>query len=389
MRILTEARTKANEKLKVQSNSINYLNETDLKKYLDVAGKFLSVETKDIVNWLIVNNDSYIADLSTDDEENAIAGFYNAGTPKQENLKELYNAIDTVVKSGRILEIPTLQTKEQFNDIVSGNKSADCIILDFDSEKGRNFIAKKYEPLIHKLARQWHGKINLPYDDLIGFGYEGLTYAMSTYGKKNKKSNATDSAISQYTFGQYAAYCILNQFRGNGVNASHLVTIPNSVQKKEREEKGHNTKNVSISGDKVVGHNDEGSKTIFDFIGSSGDAGSKLDQQDLDKLWKRVYKALEEEFSEKHINIWYSFYGLNGHKKLKNKELAEKYNVVNSNISYYCYKINSYIMKNKTLLNAFKEIYDLMKECANEIDRETISEGETNKLTNIQEDTDE
>ena len=34
MRILTEARAKANEKLKVQSNSINYISEADLKKYL-------------------------------------------------------------------------------------------------------------------------------------------------------------------------------------------------------------------------------------------------------------------------------------------------------------------------------------------------------------------
>jgi hypothetical protein len=123
MKILTEARTAANAKLKVQSNSINYLSTSDLKKYLEVANKFLSDETRDIVNYLIVNNDTYISELSTDDEENAISGFYNAGTPKEKNLKELYNAIDTVVKSGRILEIPTLQTKEQFNSNPSAYSS--------------------------------------------------------------------------------------------------------------------------------------------------------------------------------------------------------------------------------------------------------------------------
>ena len=90
-----------------------------LKKYLDVAGKFLSEETKEIVNWLIVNNDSYISDLSNDEDENALAGFYKAGVPKDEHLKELYKLIGTIVKSGRTLEIPVFQTKSQFESILN------------------------------------------------------------------------------------------------------------------------------------------------------------------------------------------------------------------------------------------------------------------------------
>ena len=100
---------KAN-KINVQDNTVNYLSVNDLKKYLQVANNFLSEETKDIINYLIVNNKDYIAELSTDNEENALAGFYNAGEPKKENLKELWKKIETVLKSGRILEIPVLQT---------------------------------------------------------------------------------------------------------------------------------------------------------------------------------------------------------------------------------------------------------------------------------------
>ena len=200
----------------VQSDTINYISEADLKKYLDVAGKFISDEAKEIVNWLIVNNKTYISDLSTDDDENALAGFYKHGVPSEPHLKELYKLIGLVVKSNRTLEIPVFQTKEQFDSIINKTAAPDEIILDLKTEKGRNDIVKKYEGLCHKIARQWVGKINLSYEDLLGCCYEGLTYAMNNYGKKNRKSKADDEAVKGYTFGQFASYCMLNQIKGNG-----------------------------------------------------------------------------------------------------------------------------------------------------------------------------
>lgn len=364
-----EAKTKI--KFDVPENTINYISSGDLKKYLEVANNFLSPEAKDIINWLIVNNDTYISDLSTDDDENALAGFYKAGVPLQDNLKELYKLLGTLIKTGRYLEIPVFQSKEQFESIINKKESPDAIILDLNSEKGREAVVKKYEPLVHKIAKQWLGKINLNYNDLLSNCYEGLTYAMNTYGKKNKKSKATDEQIVGYTFGQYAAYCMRNHILGYGVADSHLVRIPKSQQKKERDLEGHNKKNISVSGDKTVGHDDEGGKTMFDFMGSTSDTGKSLDNEDLEKLWNRIWKALEEEFESKVLDVWYSFYGLHGYKKMKNKEIADKYNVSNSNITYYCFKVNSFIKKNKKILSLFSDAYELMKECLNEADQES------------------
>jgi len=383
MKKLTEGKQKIN--FEIQKNSINYISEADLKKYLDVAGKFLSDETKDLVNWLIVNNKTYISDLSTDDDENALAGFYKAGVPKEAHLKELYKLIGTIIKSGRTLEIPVFQTKSQFESIINKTTAPDEIILDLTSEKGRASVAKRYDALAHKIARQWVGKINLSYEDLLGCCYEGLAYAMNNYGKKNKKSKATDEEVKGYTFGQFAAYCMLNQIKGNGVNDSHLVRIPNSQQKKEREEKGHNTKNLSVSGDKAVGHDDEGGKTIFDFIGSANDAESGVNAEDRKKLWDSVQEILNKEFDSKVLDVWCSYWGLFGHKKLMNKQIAKKYNVANSNITYYCQKVNFFIKKNKKLMKLFSELYDLLKESLNEKDREDEVMGKMIKYENISE----
>lgn len=370
----------------VQSNTINYISEADLKKYLDVAGKFISDEAKEIINWLIVNNKTYISDLSTDDDENALAGFYKHGVPSEPHLKELYKLIGLVVKSNRTLEIPVFQTKEQFESIINKTAAPDEIILDLKTEKGRNDIVKKYEGLCHKIARQWVGKINLSYEDLLGCCYEGLTYAMNNYGKKNKKSRADDEAVKGYTFGQFASYCMLNQIKGNGVNDSHLVRIPASQQKKERMEKGHNTKNLSISGDKAVGHSDDdGGKTMFDFIGSMTDAEAGVNAADREKLWNDIRKILVQHFDEKVLDVWCSYWGLFGYKKLQNKEIAKKYNVANSNITYYCQKVNFFIKKNKKILDMFSELYELVKESINEKDREDELTGKIIKYENTYE----
>ena len=372
-------------KFEVQSNTINYISEADLKKYLDIAGKFISDESKELVNWLIVNNKTYISELSTDDDENALAGFYKHGVPSDPHLKELYKLIGLIVKSGRVLEIPVFQTKEQFDSIINKTASPDEIILDLKTEKGRTAVVKKYEALCHKIARQWVGKINLSYEDLLGCCYEGLTYAMNNYGKKNKKSKAEDEAVKGYTFGQFASYCMLNQIKGNGVNDSHLVRIPTSQQKRERDEKGHNTKNLSVSGDKAVGHEDDGGKTIFDFIGSANDAESGVNADDRKKLWDGVWNILSKQFDEKVLDVWCSYWGLFGHKKLQNKEIAKKYNVANSNITYYCQKVNFFIKKNKKILDMFSELYELVKESINEKDREDEVMGKMVKYENISE----
>ena len=86
-----------NKNFKVQSNSINYIDAEQLKKYLKVANNFIGEDTKELINWLIVNNDTYISELSTDDDENALAGFYKSGEPAKDNLKELYKLLKNII----------------------------------------------------------------------------------------------------------------------------------------------------------------------------------------------------------------------------------------------------------------------------------------------------
>ena len=54
----------AKQKLDIQDDTINYIPTADLKKYLEVTNRFISNDAKEVVNYLIVNNDHYVKDLS-------------------------------------------------------------------------------------------------------------------------------------------------------------------------------------------------------------------------------------------------------------------------------------------------------------------------------------
>lgn len=361
------------KKLEIQPNSINYIDKNSLEKYLSIADKFLSQPAKNVIKYLIDNNNKYISELGSDLDENALVAFYNGPIPTDPELKELYKNIGLVVKSGRILEIPVFQTKEQFEAIIMKTESPDSVIMDLESESGRNAVAKKYEPMIHKICRQWLGKSNLDYDSLLSAAYNGLVYAMNNYGKKTSHSKVDDETIANYSFSQYAAYMIRASILEDIKNLSHTVRIPISQQSKERKDTGRNTKNNSVSGDKTIGGGDEGnSKTLFDTIGGYEDGDKDMNQKDMDKLWKTLYKHLESKFDKTTMDIWYSSNGLNGYEKLKGKDIAKKYGIVPSNVNYYNFKVNSYIQKNPKIMQLLSQLHELAKESLSMKDNEEI-----------------
>lgn len=358
-------------KLKVSNDSLNYISVEDLKKYLEVTDKFLSNESKEIINYLIVNNKNYISELSTDNDENALVGFYNAGEPSNNQLKELYRLLEKIVKNEQVLQIPVFQTKKQFDSIINKEVSPDYVFLDLESEKAQNELVKKYTPLLHKICRQYFGKSTFEYDDLMSIAYEGFLYAMRSFGKKKNENEEVDENIVKYTFLQYAAQMVRFAILDAINNQSRIVRIPKSEINKVRKNQGQISKTNSVSGDKQVGINnsDDGNKTVFDFIDSQEYSDQRTNYQDLDVLWKDIYKEIIKEFGQKIFDIWCSFYGVNDYEKLKNKELADKYKVSTSSITYYCMKVNTFLQQDKKVFKMLQDVYELMKECLNEEER--------------------
>lgn len=373
MKNFSDFLNEAKKKIDIQDETINYIDAANLKKYLDIADKFITDDTKFVINWLIDNNASYISELSKGGD-NALADFYDGGVPKKNELRPLYKALGNLYKTGKLMQVPVFQTKEQFDSILNKEESVDKIALDLVSSTGKNQVAQQYTPLVHKIALQWYGKSALSNDDVLSAAFEGLAHAINTYGKRGTKAKASDSAIASYTFGQYAAYIIRTSILEAVKNESRIVRVPVSAQNKERKEIGRNIKNNTVYGDEKVSNGSsrqEGnSKSYFDKIGGTNDVTNNLDDQDAEKIWNRIRQKIEDKFDKKTLDIYYSSTGIFDYPKLKNKEIAKKYNVAPSNITYYCFKVNNYMLHDPELKDALKLAYELMRECANEKDQE-------------------
>lgn len=386
--------------LEIQDDTIDYISAEQLKKYLQVADKFLSDETKELVQYLITNNASYIKELGgKGSSENALADFYNNGPYKEPQKKEIYALIGKINKSGRLLEIPVFQTKDQFDGIINGKIAADEVIIDLTSEAGRQRVAQKYQGLCHKMAKAFKGKSNISYEDLLSSAYEGLTHAMNSYGKKSvkaikkEKSTGEELDITAYkttTFLSFAAHIIRFVILEAIKNESHLVRIPTSQQAEERKEKGHNTKNRSISGDKSVS-GEEGGKSLFDFVGGTENAGRSLDDEDIARTWEVLLKELKKnaKITDVMLKCWMEFYQIGGTEKKKNKEIAAELGIVPSNVTYYCYVINNQIAKDPKLSKIARELITLYNESLQrsyEDDRDEPAHVKINENTNSEED---
>lgn len=382
---ISEAKTNTFD---LQEDTVNYLSQKQLTDYRDITNKFLMQETRNIIEFLIENNASYISELpGADKDENALAGFYKSKMPKQEKYQQLWRDIHAVVSAGRTLEIPVFQTRDQFDAVINHKASLDEIVIDLTSEKSRNEIVEKYKPLIWKMVNSWNKKCTLSIDELYSAALEGMTWAMNYYGKGKggKVQQRRESTLSQeeldelskkmhssMTFGQYAAYKIRVAILEAIKNESRTVRVAVSAQQREYKKNGSIKTNNTVSGNKTVSTDKDGNgKTMFDFIGSAEDASRELDNQDLQKLWEEIFKKLEQTFDKKIMDVWYSYNGLNGYEKMKNKEIAKKYKVVPSNISYYLNKVNNFIRTDKKLYAMISDVYELMRECLHDRDEES------------------
>ena len=374
MKTLSQLKESRQQALDIQEDSMNYINVAELKKYLELTDKFISDDAKYVIDWLIEHNGTYVKDFGG---ENALASFYERGIPKDAAYKKLYAAIGRLNKSGRLIEIPVFQNKEQFEGILNKEISPDEILLDLNTEKGRNAVAKKYDPLVWKIARSYIGKSSFTLQELYTIGLEGLVWAMNSYGKKSKKMQKKEEATGEelvdmkkykaYTFLSFAAHNISFSILEAIKNESHIVRIPVSQQQKERNETGRNTVSNSISGDQTIGRDSDGNgKSLFDYMDDGEKGGKSIDDEDIAKIWDEIYSILDKKFDERTMDIFYSANGLRGRKEVKKKDLAAKYNTAQSNITALLNKVKFFIINDKKVKGLFTDVLELMGESRQE-----------------------
>lgn len=204
------------------------------------------------------------------------------------------------------------------------------------SDKEREAYARKYTPLVYKIANQNKDKTPLAYEDVLGFGFEGLADAMNTYEENKGQS-----------FLQYASYRIY-YFIMNGTNREgHIVSFSDYQQKKAKAE-GRSTYIFQ----RIVSKTDE-----------HGDEHWNIPEPCVDPEKTSVGKALDDikkfvqtRFTKRDADIFFQTFGLGEKDDVPRVQIAKQYKVSSAAITYVNQRIIKAIQEDETLREELEDL---------------------------------
>ena len=231
------------------------------------------------------------------------------------DLEDIWNTISKM-KDHELRVLPQYQSAQERDAVLNKKLRVSDLTIDLESDKGKRDVIKMYTPLVHKIVNQFTGKSKLNKAELMSAALMGFNDAIN-----NWNPNA-DKAVSFKTF---ASYCVRQQ----------------------------------ILNDIIM--NDDGDWTN-DHLAALGVEDKDKDDEE---RWKKVYKAIEDKFKVRDVDIFYRYFGLNGRKKEKSKDIAKSYGMSEAGIraSYGpINKILSFLRNDKELLAILQEIQDIYNE---------------------------
>jgi len=204
------------------------------------------------------------------------------------------------------------------------------------NEQERNAYAKQFTPLVYKIANQNKDKLPLTYEDLIGFGFEGLTMAMNNYKEGGSQS-----------FLQYAAYQIYYAMSNGANNEGHIVKFSSYQQEKARKE----------------GRTTYICQRIMTTLGSDGEEHYNIPEPSCapsgpssPTVIDHLEAFVKDHFSERDADVFFQTFGLAERKEVPMVQIAKQYNVTSASITYINQRIIKAIKSNEIVYEELKEI---------------------------------
>lgn len=211
------------------------------------------------------------------------------------------------------------------------------------TEREKNELVAKYEPLVNKLTRQFSSKASIAWNDIKSMAYEGLVIAIEKY----------DEQRSSLTFMQYAAWSIRNRILTSLDNEARVVKLSAYAQEKLRES-GQSTYN-QISIDRSV--NDDNTNKLDAMISENYEI-TISDEDSEENVFKYLYNKIEEEFSIRDCMIFYKSFGLKDvDEPMKGKDIAKEFGISEAYVSIRTKKIINWIRADKKLSELLHDIY--------------------------------
>lgn len=261
------------------------------------------------------------------------------------DLEDMWEILSKM-KDHELRVLPQYQSAQERDAVLNKKLRVSDLTIDLESDKGKRDVIKMYTPLINKIVNQFVGKSKLNRPELMSAALMGFSDAMN-----NWNPNA-DKAVSFKTF---ASYCVRQQILNDINEYGHTFSGTNWYAA-EKAKKGE-VKLDATSLDSFL--NDDG-EWNNDHLAALGTEDRDKDDSE---HWKKVFKAIEDKFKVRDVDIFYRYFGLNGRKKEKSKDIAKSYGMSEGNIrNSVINKILAFLRTDKELLSILMDIQDIYNE---------------------------
>ncbi|MBR5296713.1 MAG: hypothetical protein IKU29_02450 [Parabacteroides sp.] len=323
-----------------------HLLRAEINRYLEKVNKIIPKHIKDVIYLtqkynLVAAEDIKIIKNSNKSKFKELSDVYNIPLDIVEylwkQLKEMKNNIKM---------LPQFQSKTERESIMLGKLSVDDLTIDLSSNAGRNAATKMYMPVVYKIVNQYVGASKLSRQELMSAALEGFTDAINNWKHVKQKS---------IPFKSYMSYRVQQQILHDINKYSHTLSLPNLTKT------ALNNDIDAMSIDAMLGDND---KDMSDKISKLGmvDADIFLDK-DEEKNWKFLYTLLEQNFKQRDVNVFYRYFGLNGCKREKSKDIAKSLGLSEGAIrNVVINKMISFLKNNRQAMEVLMKLQDIYNE---------------------------
>lgn len=342
-----------NEATKLISNDVMTVQE--INEYLEKVGKKIPKQIADLIyltaKYSLLDQESVdtIRDAS---KSNLKRLAFKYDIPEVE-IEDLWKSLKDLKTNLRLL--PQYQTSSERAAFMAGKLIMSDITIDLETSAGRNACAKMYTPLVHKIVNGFVGKCPLDKPELMSAGMLGFTYAMNTW-RKPAKNSPEDTENKTVPFKTYAGYCVRNQILQDINNLGYVIkTNQHGINKYGSSAfQGKSLDSFGINND------DEFKQDRLAILGMEDQ--KEVDAKSEDELMKDLYKFIDGKFKQRDIDIFYRYFGFNGYKKEKGKDIAKTFGIAPSTITAIVKWILSELKKDKRAMEILVNLQNIYNE---------------------------
>lgn len=275
----------------------------------------------------------------------------NTAKLSQDIIKDIVKLCKNIGDEVRIL--PQFLSAAQRDAVINKKINPNDLMIDLESQKGRDAIVKKYIPLIEKLVKQYVDKCPLSKEDLRSAAMVGLIQAMDTY--KNPEELEEIGKSGSMNFTSFAAYCIRNQIIKDITEFGRDVKISRYYQNKLKD---NEESAIEFSIDNIKKDSDDDNAMSIDRFFSLSDSDSGISDYEKEDVYKKLFKYLESKFSSRDCIILYKTWGVNGYKREKVKDVAKELGISSPAVVQACNRIIKFIANDKYCKNLYSDLLE-------------------------------